>query len=60
MHHHVQDMIVLLEEGNHTLPRCPKWNMFVYWMELIGMHQATLICAKGSEHKIKRMREEEA
>ena len=29
VHHHVQDMIVVLEEGNHPIPILPKCDVFV-------------------------------
>ena len=29
VHHYMQDAIVVLEEGNHPLPRYPKYDMFV-------------------------------
>ena len=33
--------------------------MFVPWKALNGKHQATVMCAKGAKHKIKRLMEEE-
>ena len=34
--------------------------MFVPWVDLNGKHQATEMCTKGVERKLKRLREEEA
>ena len=47
VHHHVQDMPVVLEEGNQPLPRCSKYNMFVPCGELNNKHQAVTMCANG-------------
>ena len=49
MHHHVQYMLVVLEDGNHPLPRCPKWNIFVPLRALNGKHQATMILKETIE-----------
>ena len=41
MHRHVQDTVVILEEGSHPLPRYPKCDIFVTWSFLNGRHQAS-------------------
>ena len=56
----MRDTLVVLEEENHPLPRCPKCDMFVTCMALNGKHQATEMCTNGEYHKLKRLREEEA
>ena len=60
MYHHVQDTIVVPEEGNRPLLRCPKCDMFVPWEALNGRHRDTAMCARGAELKLRRRREEEA
>ena len=57
---HVRDTLVVLEELNHPLLRCPRCDVFVPWRELHGKHQATAMCAKRAERKSNRLREEEA
>ena len=49
VHHHMQDMVVILEEGSHPLPRCPKFDMFVICRALNGRHHANEMCARGEE-----------
>ena len=49
---------MVLEEGNHPLPCFPKCDMFVIFRELYGKHQATEMCTKGAEKKLKQLREE--
>ena len=39
---------------------CSKSDMFVTYMTLKGKHQATEMCIKGEDNKLKRLREEEA
>ena len=60
MHCHMRDMLVVLEEGNHYLLRYPKFEMFLTWWELNSKHKATEMCARGTERRLKRLREEEA
>ena len=60
VHHCVQYTLVFLEEGNHHLPHCTKFNVFVYWRSLNRTHWATTMCAKEAEWKLKWLREEEA
>ena len=52
----MQDMLVVLEEGNHLLPRCPKFNILVPWRSLNRKNQAVAMCNKGAERKLKRLR----
>ena len=62
LHHHVRDTVVILDEGSHPLPCCPRCDMSVTWWDLNGKHQATTMYARGEEWKWKwkRRREEEA
>ena len=56
--HHVQDMIVVLEEMNRPLPCCPKCDMVVIWIAFNKTHQATEICSRGGEIQLKYLRKE--
>ena len=56
---HVQDIVIILEEGNLLHPQCPKYDMLVLWRALNGRHHATAKCAKGTEQKRRRMAEAE-
>ena len=47
LHHHVQDMIVILEEGKPPHPRYPECNTFVPWVAQNQRHLATFICTRG-------------
>ena len=38
---HVQDTVVILEEGNLPHPRCPMCDMLVLWRSLNRMHRRT-------------------
>ena len=60
VHCHVREILVVLEEGNHPLRRCPKCDIFVMWWNLSGNHQVTAMCARGADWWLKRLREEEA
>ena len=60
MHCHVLDTIVVLEEGNCPLLRCPRCDMFVPWEALNRRNLATAMCAKGAEQKRRQWAEEEA
>ena len=44
----LRDMLVVLEEGNHPLLHCPKYDMLVPWRLMNGKHHSTVICAKGA------------
>ena len=56
----MHDTTVVLEEGNHPLQICPKCEIFVTWKALNRTHQATKMCARGSDRRLKQLREEEA
>ena len=51
--------LVFLEEGYHSLPRCPKCDRCVSCRALKGSHWSMVMCAKWAERKRKRLREEE-
>ena len=59
-HRHVQENIVILEEGNQPYPRCPQCDMFVAQKSLNGRHLATDSSQRGMERKWCRLVEEEA
>ena len=59
-HRHVQDTVVILEEGNLPHPRRPLCNMLVPWRSLNGSHNGTAQCKKGAEQKQWRLTAEEA
>ena len=56
---HVRDTLVVLYVGNHSLPCCPKCNIFMNLRVLNGNHQDTAMCSKGAEWRLNRLREEE-
>ena len=58
-HRHVQDNVIILEEGNLSQSQCPRCNIMVPWQALNGRHLAIAQCAKGAEIKRRRMEEEE-
>ena len=60
VHHHVWDMIVVMEECNHHPLRCPKCDMVKPWEALNGRHMYTAMCTKGVERKHRPLMEEEA
>ena len=49
VHWHVHDTVVMLEEGNLPLPRCPRCDLQVTRKALYGRHLGTLQCKKGVE-----------
>ena len=53
----MQDMIVVLEEGNHPVPYCPKCDMFSPLEALNRSHMDTEICTKGADRKHRRQME---
>ena len=59
-HRHVKDDVVILEEGNHPYPRCPKCEMFVSQQELNVRDNSTALCQQGEDHKQRHMAAEEA
>ena len=59
MHQYVHNPVVMLEEGNPPLPRCPPCDLQVSKKALNGRHLGTLQCQKGAEWKRKRLTETE-
>ena len=59
VHRHVHDTVVMLEEGNLPLPRCPRCDLQVPSKALNGRHLETLQCKKGAEKKQRRLAETE-
>ena len=55
MHRHVHDTVVILEEGNLPLPRCPRCDLQVSRKALNGHHLETNQCRTGSERKLRRL-----
>ena len=55
MHRHVQDTVVILEEGNLPLPRCPWCDLQVSRKALNGRHLETNQCKTGAERKQRRL-----
>ena len=55
MHRHVHDTVVILEEGNPPLPRCPRCDLQVSRKSLNGRHLETNQCRTGAERKIRRL-----
>ena len=59
VHRHVQDTVVMLEEGNSPHPWCARRDMQVPRKALNGRHLGTAQCAKGAERKRRRLAETE-
>ena len=55
MHRHVYDTVVILEEGNLPLPRCPRCDLQVSRRALNGRHLGTNQYRTGAERKIRRL-----
>ena len=55
VHRHVHDTVVLLEEGNLPLPRCPWCDLQVSRKALNGSHLETNQCRTGAERKLRRL-----
>ena len=51
VHRHVHDTVVILEEGNLPLPRCPWCDLQVSRKALNGRHLETNQCRTGGEKK---------
>ena len=47
LHRHMQDMLVVLEEGGHPLLLCPKIDNFYPCMALNGRHQYMAMYSRG-------------
>ena len=59
VHRHVQDTVVMLEEGNSPHPRCARCDIQAPRKALDGRHLGTAQCAKGAERKRRRLSETE-
>ena len=59
MHQHVHATVVILEEGNLPLPRCPRCNLQVSRKALNGCHLGTSQCRTGTERKRRCLAEAE-
>ena len=59
LHWHVQDTVVMLDEGNFPHPWCARCDMQVPRNALNGHHRGTAQCAKGVERKRRRLAETE-
>ena len=55
VHRHVQDTVVMLEEGNYPHPRCARCDIQVPRKALNGSHLGTAHCAKGAERKRRQL-----
>ena len=60
IHRHVRDTVVILEEGVHPVPRCPKCDILFTWRALNFNPHATEMCSRGDERRQNRQWEEEA
>ena len=56
---HVQDTVIILEEGNLPHPWCENCDMLVPWRSLNGRHKDTVMCRSGAERKRRRLAEVE-
>ena len=59
VHQRVHDTVVILEEGNLPLPRCPRCDLQVSRKVLNGRHLDTSQCRTGTERKRRRLAEAE-
>ena len=59
LHQHVHDTVVMLEEGNLSLPRCPRCDLQVSRKALNGRQLGTIQCRTGTERKRRRLAEVE-
>ena len=59
VHRHVHDTVLMLEEGNLPLPRCPWCDLQVSRKALNGRHLGTIQCRTGTERKRRRLAEAE-
>ena len=57
VHRHVHNTVVMLEEGNLPLPRCPRCDLQVSRKALNGSHLGTIQCRTGTERKRRRLAE---
>ena len=54
---HVQDTVIIPEEGNLPLPRYENCDMLVPWRALNGRHKDTAMCRSRAEWKRRRLAE---
>ena len=59
LHRHVQDTLVILEEGNPPHPWCPQCDMLVPWRALNRRKFLIAQCAREVDQKRRRLVEEE-
>ena len=59
VHRHDHDTVVILEEGNLPIPRCPQCNLQVSRKALNGRHLEISQCRAGTEQKRQRLAEAE-
>ena len=59
VHRYVHDTVVILEEGNLPLPRCPRCDLQVSRKALNGRHLETSQCRTGTVRKRRRLAEAE-
>ena len=59
VHRPVHDTVVILEEGNLPLPRCPRCDLQVSRKALNVRHLGTSQCRTGTERKRRRLAEAE-
>ena len=59
VHRNVHDTVVILEEGNVPLTRCPRCDLQVSRKALNGRHLETSQCRTGTERKQRRLAEAE-
>ena len=59
VHRNVHDTVVILEEGNLPLPRCPRCDLQVSRKALNGCHLETSQCRTGTKRKRQRLEEAE-
>ena len=55
VHRHVHATVVILEESNLPLPRCPRCDLQVSRKALNGLHLETNQCKTGAERKQRRL-----
>ena len=55
VHRHVHYTVVILEEGNLPIPRCPRCDLQVPRRALNGRHLGTNKCRTGAERKLRRL-----
>ena len=59
VHWHVHNTVVMLEESNLPLPRCPRCDLQVSRKAINGHHLGTSQCRTGTERKRRRLAEAE-